>query len=184
MGGRKQIKEAHEKAVVQQFAQFLVQSRDEEWDIIQNHGDPPDGLLKRNDKYLWIEIVDVYHNPDEAHEEQSAVTPGEKRHYHTPLEGFCRGHIDFIAQRIFEEAEKKIRKEGYASLKDTYGPGVLICCERDPLFDSSIDLEFILEEFCTSSQKLHGLNKKNKNAFQGIYLLEQNGKFHRLFPLQ
>ena len=37
MGGRKQIQKAHENAVVQQFAQFRLQSRDEEWLIIQNH---------------------------------------------------------------------------------------------------------------------------------------------------
>ena len=181
MAGRKQIQKAHEKAVVQRFTQFLLQLRNKEWHIIQNHEDPPDGLLKRNDKYLWIEIVDVYHNSDEAHEERSAVTPGEKRHYHTPLEGFCRGPIDFMAQRVFEEVKKKMRKEGYASLRDTYGPGVLLCCERDPLFDSSIDLEFTLEKFRTSGQDLHDLNE---NVFQEIYLLEREGTFHKLFPLQ
>lgn len=181
MGGRKQIQKAHEKAVVQQFAQFCLQSPAENWHIVQDHEDPPDGLLKRNDKYLWIEVVDVYHNSDEAHEERSAVTPGEKRHYHTPLEGFCRDHIDFMAQRVFKEAKKKMQKIGYARLKDTYGPGVLICCERDPLFDSSIDLEFTLEKFRTSGQKFRDLNEK---VFQEIYLFEQNGKFHKLFPLQ
>ena len=181
MGGRKQIQEAHEKAAVERFIQFLVRSRDEKWDIVQNHGDPPDGLLKRNDKYLWIEIVDVYHNSDEAHEERSAVTPGEKRHYHTPRLGFSRGPIDFMAQRVFEEVKKKMRNEKYADLRDNYGPGVLICCERDPLFDSSIDLEFTLEKFRTSGQELHDLNE---NVFQEIYLLGQNGKFHKLFPLQ
>ncbi len=86
-----------------------------------------------------------------------------------------------MAQGVFEEAEKKIRKEGYTSLKDTYGLGVLICCERDPLFDSSIDLEFTLEKFRTSGQNFRDLNEK---VFQEIYLFEQNGKFHKLFPLQ
>ncbi len=137
---------------------------------------PPDGLLKRNDKHLWLEVVDVYNNHDEAHEERSAVTPSEKRHYHTPKPLISRD----MDQRVFDEAEKKMRKEGYASLRDTYGPGVLICCERDPLFALPIALEFILEKFRTSSKHLHDLNE---NVFQEIYLLEQNGTFHKLFPL-
>ncbi len=181
MGGRKQIQKAYEKAVVQQFAQFRLQSRAENWHIVQDHEDPPDGLLKRNDKHLWLEVVDVYHNSDEAHEERSAVTPGEKRYYHTPQPCFSRDPIDFMAQRVFEEVKKKMQKIGYARLKDTYGPGVLICCERDPLFDSSIDLEFTLEKFRTSGQDFHDLNEK---VFQEIYLFEQNSKFHKLFPLQ
>lgn len=177
MDARQQIKEKHEKAVVERFVQFLAQSRNENWHVIQNHGDPPDGLLKRNGKHLWVEIVGVYLNSDEAHEEWSAVTPGEERHYHTPTPLIPRD----MDQRVFEEAEKKMRNEKYAALRDLYGPGVLICCERDPLFDSSMGLEFILEKFRMSSEYLHDLNK---NVFQEIYLLEQNDEFHKLFPLQ
>ena len=180
MAGRKQIQDAHEKAVEQQFAQFLLHSQDEEWLIVQNHTNPPDGLLKRNNKYLWIEIVDVYHNDDEARAERSAVTPSEKRKKHTSRKDRYRGPIDYMAQMVFKEAKKKMGKKNYVKLRDAYGPGVLICCERDPLFDSSIDLEFTLEKFRTNGQKLHD---RNENKFKEIYLLEKNGTFYKLFPL-
>ena len=176
------IQEDHELAVLKLFTQWLASKGLPQYELVARPN-PPDGILRAEPQHLWVEIADAYRSDDEAHEERSHVTPGETPFLHR--EHPIMSPDARTAEAVLREIKKKMTKESYYSAIEKYGPGVLICCERDPLFDQST-LQEILERIELEAEDLQILNK---GVFKEVYLYQspangRAGTFHILcvFP--
>lgn len=178
MNARKKIQEDHELAILTLFIQWLASQGLPRYELVARPN-PPDGILRAEPQHLWVEIADAYRSDDEAHEERSHITPGEKPFLH-------REHPIIspdarTAEVVLREIKKKMTKESYRSAVEKYGSGVLICCERDPLFDQST-LQEILERVESEIEDLQVLNME---VFKDVYLYQNRangrpGAFHKL----
>lgn len=134
MKPREQIKKAHEDAVIGSFLTWFNSKYGTNFEIIDKPV-APDAIAQDGDKYVWIEHADIYRSAEEAREERSAVTPGEKaykRQERSILSPDERTAIAFVST-----LNKKLSKESYEKWHNKYGQGILILTERDPLFDQS-----------------------------------------------
>jgi hypothetical protein len=133
MGNRKEIQDQHELAILNEYINWLNSQSDEEFKIIERP-DPPDAIIKGNDRIKWLEHTDAYRSPEEAQEERSLVTLGEKPFHHkehpiiSPDERF--------AGVVVNNLHSKLQKDSYKVVYEKYGQGTLIVSERDPLFGS------------------------------------------------
>lgn len=163
MGDRQQIQRNHELVVMKRFVEQLGASEGVHYELVIRP-DPPDGIFKSVDKTIWIEVADVYRSADEAHEERSRVTPGESCFVHR--EHFIDEPDERLAIAMLDIIENKISKESYRSVFREYGPGILICCERDPLFD-----EFTVRRIdSVFKEKIPVLEKADKGFFKEVYV--------------
>ncbi len=174
MNHRRRTQEAHEGAVIDTFIQWLGSRSFPPFEIIARP-DPPDAILQAGSDLLWVEVADVYRSADEAHEERSAATPGETRFTHR--EHPIINPDDRMADALLRVVVNKLNRSTYRQVYEQYGPGVLICCERDPLFDSST-LEAIRDRF--DEQTCSELSTLNGGVFKEIYLYERPTIFHQL----
>jgi len=134
MKPREQIKQTHEDAVVDQFLSWYNSKHETKFKVIDKP-EPPDAVAQENEKYLWIEHADIYRSSEEAREERSTVTPGEKpyeRQEHPIVEPNKRVAVAFVST-----LNNKLSKDSYEKWYEKYGPGILVLTERDPLFDQS-----------------------------------------------
>ncbi len=134
MKPREQIQRAHEDAVINSFLAWYNSKNTTNFIVIEKP-DPPDAIAKDGDKLIWIEHADIYRSYEEAQEERSFVTPGEKpyiRKEHPIFSPDERTAIAFITT-----LHKKISKVSYEEWHIKYGQGFLILTERDPLFSQS-----------------------------------------------
>ena len=133
MTSRKEIQEAHENDVIQQLVDWLNFTTSSHFRVT-TRPDPPDAVLCDEccSRWVWAEHADIYRSAEEAHEERSLAVPGEKDYFHTEhpiVEPDQRLAIAFV-----ERLHDKVQKSSYACAFETYGPGILILTERDPLF--------------------------------------------------
>lgn len=174
MGDRQKIQREHELAIMKRFVEWLGASDGSHYELVERP-DPPDGIFESANKRIWLEVADTYRSADEAHEERSRVAPGEKviiHREHPIAEPDMR-----MAIAILDLIEKKISKESYRPAFLSYGPGILICCERDPLFDESTvrTIDSMLNE------RIPALEKADKGLFKEVYVYPAGwGRFGRL----
>jgi len=139
---RKQVKSAHEIAVIDAFVRWYSAATSKNFRII-DRPDPPDAIIQCGSTKRWIEHADVYRNSEEAREEYSYVTPGEKPFDHSEhpiLEPDKR-----IAMACAEVLRKKLTKTSYREFYEEFVGGILLLTERDPSFSEST-LECIKDE--------------------------------------
>ncbi len=134
MGPRDQVKDAHEDAVIAQFVVWLNNQSGKRYQVIAKP-EPPDAVLKCDGEYTWVEHADIYRSAEEAHEEYSAVTPGEREYIHS--EHSIREPDERLASALCVTLQKKLSKESYGEPNGRYGPGILLLMERDALFNKS-----------------------------------------------
>ena len=130
---RKKIQGNHELAVLNEFINWFNSQSHEEFKIIERP-DPPDAIIKGKDRIEWLEHTVAYRSPEEAQEELSLVTPGEKpshRKEHPIIDPDER-----IAAVVVNNLHFKLKKDSYKTVYEKYGQGTLILSERDPLFCS------------------------------------------------
>jgi hypothetical protein len=144
MKSRKEIQEAHEHDVIRQFITWLNSTTSSHFRVTARP-EPPDAVLRDEccSRWVWVEHADIYRSGDEAHEERSLVVPGERDYLHT--EHPIVEPDQTLATAFVETLGAKLQKSSYACVFETYGPGILILTERDPLFTGST-FERIQEE--------------------------------------
>lgn len=160
MKPRERIKQTHEDAVIEKFLSWYNSTHETKFKIIDKP-EPPDAVAQDEGKYIWIEHADIYRSSEEAREERSAVTPGEKpyqRQEHLISEPDKRMAIAFVFT-----LNKKLSNNSYRNWYEKYGPGILILTERDPLFDQST-WDCISEELNSCSFE------NDKGYFKKIFL--------------
>lgn len=163
MSDRQQIQRNHELVVMKRFVEQLGSSEGVHYELVMRP-DPPDGIFKSADKTIWLEVADVYRSADEAHEERSRVTSGESGFVHR--ESPIAEPDERLAIAMLDLIENKISKESYRSVFLKYGPGILICCERDPLFDEST----VRRIDSRLKEKIPVLEKADKGFFKEVYV--------------
>jgi len=176
--GRRQIQTGHEDAIIAEFINWTELNGHPRYELVARP-DPPDVLLRSSSRYMWVELTDVYRSGEEAHEERALVTPSEQHFHHSEhpiLSPDAR-----TAEALVRVIKVKISMDSYLAAFEQYGPGVLICCERDPLFDGDT-LQRIVE---TLHDTVNELDAVDRGFFKEVYLYERSGNgrpatFHRL----
>ena len=163
MDARKPIKSGHESAVIEHFMRWLAENGSLTYEVV-GRPDPPDAILKAIPSYIWLEITDCYRSPEEAREEYSRVTPGETPFVHT--EHPIREPDARTAYSVLLTIAKKFTKDTYGTALKEYGPGILICCERDPLFSDSTLSE--IRDLITDHKD--ELSTMNGGTFRDVFL--------------
>ena len=131
MHNRKKIQDNHELAVLNEFINWLNSQSHQEFKIIERP-DPPDAIIKGNSRIEWLGHTDAYRSPEEAQEERSRVTLGEKP-YHRKEHPII-GSDERIAAVVVNSLHSKLQKDSYKTVYEKYGQGTLIVSERDQLF--------------------------------------------------
>lgn len=176
---RREIQQRHEYAILTLFAQHLSSLTGSTYELVEQP-DPPDGVLRcQLGQSIWVEVADIYRNADEAHEERSHVTPGENRFVHTEHPIVSPDERTAIA--TINVINKKIAKESYQPISEKYGLGILVACERDPLFDENT-LSEIRNRVRNEMARLRSVSK---GFLREIYLYQspangRSGAFHKL----
>lgn len=176
MTSRKEIQEAHERDVIRQCVTWLNSTTSSHFRV-KARPNPPDAVLwdKRSSRWGWIEHADIYRSGDEAHEERSLAVSGEKNYFHAEhpiVEPDQR-----LATAFVETLCDKLQKSSYACAFETYGAGILILTERDPLFAGST-IERIYEGI--AGYEFSGDLGYFKDVYLGYRLL--NGlRFQRIY---
>jgi hypothetical protein len=119
-------------------------------------------------RWLWVEHADIYRSGEEAHEERSLAASEEKDYFHTRhpiVEPDQRLAIAFV-----ETLRDKLQKSSYTCAFKTYGPGILILTERDPLFTGST-VERIYKEI--AADEFSG----DLGYFSDVYFLATRKRF-------
>jgi len=176
---RREVQQRHEYAILTLFAQHLSSLTGSTYELVEQP-DPPDGVLLSQSRHsIWVEVADIYRSVDEAHEERSHVTPGENRFLH-------REHpIVSLDERTAAAAigviKNKIAKDTYRRISEKYGLGILIICERDPLFDENTLTE-IRDSVRNEKDRLGSISK---GFLREVYLYQspangRSGAFHKL----
>lgn len=177
MSDREEVQRKHELAVMNLFVDWLGRQEGVQYELIEQP-DPPDGIYRSSNGTIWIEVADTYRSADEAHEERSRATAGERPFVHTehpipePDERMATAMVNNIA--------KKISKESYRPVLNKYGRGILICCERDPLFDEST-IQRIVSKL---REQTPVLDKADKGFFKELYLYARARDFMKLGEFQ
>lgn len=141
MHSRKVTQDNHELAVLNEFINWLNSQSHEEFKIIERP-DPPDAIIKGNSSTEWLEHTDAYRSPEEAQEERSLVTLGEKTFHRK--EHPIVSPDERITAAVVNNLHSKFQKSSYKAAYEKYGQGSLIVSERDPLFDAHTTLIDIL----------------------------------------
>jgi hypothetical protein len=133
---RKEIQRAHEHDVIRQFVTWLNSTTSSHFRV-KAKPDPPDAVLCDQccSRWVWVEHADIYRSGEEAHEERSLAVPKEKDYFH--IEHPIVEPDQRVATAFIETLGDKLQKTSYACAFETYGPGILILTERDPLFTGS-----------------------------------------------
>jgi hypothetical protein len=113
MSSRKEIQEAHEHDVIQQFVTWLNCTTFSHFRI-KARPNPLDAVLcdGRRPRWVWVEHADIYHSGDEAREERTLAVSGEKDYFHTehPIVEPDRR----FASAFVETLGDKLQKSSYA----------------------------------------------------------------------
>lgn len=160
MRPREQIKRAHESAVIDQFVSWLNRSKGARFTVV-DRPDPPDAIIVDGNKASWVEHADLYRDWEEAREELTFVTPGERHicHSENPI-----ADPDLRTAAAFVQTMRdKLTKGSYKPIFEKYGRGYLVISERDPLFDR----DTIQEIDCATEAALF---REDKRYFKGVFL--------------
>jgi hypothetical protein len=149
MSNHRQIRQAHERAVVDDFVRWLNQTTGSNW-TVSEHSDPPDAIITDGYTTSWVEHADLYRDWKEARSEMSFVVP-VKAHIPHPNQPVYDPDRQ-IADAFMELLQDKLSKNSYRSVHGRYGQGFLVISERDQLFgnDTIAVISRVTDEKCIS----------------------------------
>lgn len=133
---RKDVKEAHELAVIDDFLEWYNAEYDADFEL-KSRPEPPDAVIidYDSDETTWVEICDAFYSADWAHDQFSHATEGEDDFDMKPEHGVYMD-MDKQAALIFvNEAKKKLNKSSYGDVSEEYGPGILVIIVDSPWFN-------------------------------------------------
>tara|TARA_A200000113_G_scaffold223247_1_gene238443 strand:+ start:59 stop:580 length:522 start_codon:yes stop_codon:yes gene_type:complete len=169
----REIKKAHEKAVLTSFNEFMngsVGPTKLDW----NPNDPPDAFGTINQQKAWAEISDAYINSDWA---KSITSYAAEDKEHIPYSGGVMVNPDRRAGEIVKEIIlKKYNKDSIHKVFLEHGPGILIVGAYTPLTFPEEIIDESGEEILASLCDLPRL-------FSSIYLYRNFENGHLFYKL-
>ena len=165
MSDRRNLKSAHEDAVIQQFVDWLNIEKGTNFKITEKP-DPPDALIVDGRKVTWVEQTDLYGSKEEARSEITYLSKAEKHISHDTDTLVVNPEIN-IASVLLDLMKDKLSKNSYTPSKKKYGKGYLVISERDPYFDrQTIEAIDLITE--------NSLIPNDKRCFKGVFLAIRN----------
>src|SRR6266850_1682753 len=132
MNKRKPIHQQHERAVVLDFL-ALLNKRYRARYVVEATPDPPEALIRSGRRRKWVEVADVFHSDDWAHDVFSYATLGEIHH---DTSGQVKVDVDDkLASRFIQVLKSKLTKKTYEPFRDEIGPGYLVIFLHHPWLD-------------------------------------------------
>ena len=107
MNRRRPIKQKHEICVINDFILWNQKQTGELFEVI-SRPDPPDALVRSNQRTTWIEVTDAFYSEGWARDKCTYATPGEK-HQEMACEPYMRMDEQLINQ-FLEIVMKNYRK--------------------------------------------------------------------------
>ncbi len=165
MPDRRPIKQAHERAKVAIFLQWLNARYGAHYTVLAEP-DPPEALIRSGRTTRWVEVTDAFWSDAFAKDEYSYITPGE---VHRPMRSgiFLNADAAF-ADRFTDVVRKKLEKPSYLTCRNSLGPGYLVVPIMYPPF-SSDSIRFMREAWQLA--KINGLA-----CFRSVYIILNMGR--------
>jgi hypothetical protein len=163
---RNEIKDAHERSVVDSFARYLVgQGRTL---TVQGYPDPPDAMVELDGQPGWIEITDAFIGSEFA---RSLTSYAADDRVHIPVEQLSVMDPDAnFSEVVRSVVEKKYAKASIGRIYERHGPGVLLVGLYSPFLGNEERAELI--------QRISAIRQQRDGRFKEIYVYDQAHNFY------
>lgn len=132
INNRRIIQQAHERAVIKDFLNWLNAKHCTKYVVIKEPN-PPEAVIRSLRRTRWVEVGDVFWTGEYARDLYSYATPGET---HRPVGPGPFVDMDISFARSFTKVlGHKLTKKSYGPCYEKYGHGFLILCMHHPWFD-------------------------------------------------
>ena len=166
------IQPAHEESVLDSFGHHL-KNRGIAFRVI-DRPDPPDAVVKLDDRSCWIEITDAFQSAEWA---RSVTSYAAEDRLHQPYKGGVAGETDQAAcEKVMEVILKKYDKETMNNLWSAKGQGILLVGAYTP----SATLEQIIEQ---GGEAILSEVRQRNQIFKSIYLYQNSVSGHTFSKL-
>jgi hypothetical protein len=165
MNGRRPIHQKHEICVINDFISLNHKQTGELFEVI-SCPDPPDAILRSNQRTTWIEVTDAFYSDEWATDKYSYATPGEKHREMSP--GPYIGMDEQLRNQFLEIVKQKLSKDSYSDASTKYDPGILIVGLDSPWSDEQT-AEMIIEA-CKSKE----FKEEYKSYFSHVFISYRN----------
>ncbi len=134
MNKRHQVKDKHERFLIDAFISWWVSQTGEQFSVISRpHPKPPEAIVQSDRRTTWIEVTDAFYSDEWAQDLFSDATPNET---HKPMVPGPFKNMDAkSAARFALLLKKKLSKVSYAEAREKYGPGILLVGMQSLWFD-------------------------------------------------
>jgi hypothetical protein len=166
MSGRRDIQQAHERAQVAIFLEWLNARYGSKFEVV-DEPNPPEAIVRSGRTTRWVEVTTAFWSDRYAQDEYSYATPGE---VHKPIGNgpFVNPDAKFAA-RFVDVIRKKLEKASYLKSKEAYGPGYLLVPIMYPLFNSH-SLGFMRKAWAKANLT------NDRGCFRSVYLTHRAGR--------
>lgn len=130
---REEIKDQHERCVVDQFIHFWDEHHRERFYVVERP-DPPEAIVESSQRQTWIEVATVYVSDEWARDLHSYANPDEKHVLMAP--GPYASMDATFAKRFLRVLSDKLSKKSYRAVARMLGPGILLLDIKSPWFES------------------------------------------------
>lgn len=128
---RKDIKDRHERYVVDEFLRFWESQHHEHFEVVERP-DPPEAVVESPQRRTWIEVGTVYASDAWAKALHSYSNPDEE---HKPMPPGPYVNMDLtFAERFLTVLRDKLTKTSYGPVFKALGPGILVLDTKTPWF--------------------------------------------------
>lgn len=165
MNGRRPIKQKHEICVINDFILWNQKQTGELFEVI-SRPDPPDVVVRSNQRTTWIEVTDAFYSEEWATDKYSYATPGENHQKMAP--GPYMGMDEQLKSRFLKIVKQKLSKDSYSDIYNECGPGILIIGLDSPWADKQT-AEMIID-VCKSEE----LKEVDKGYFSQVFFFYRN----------
>jgi len=165
MNGRRPIKQKHEICVINDFILWNQKQTGELFELI-SRPDPPDAVVRSNQRTTWIEVTDAFYSEGWARDKCTYATPGEN--HQEMASGPYMGMDEQLINQFLEIVMQKLSKGSYSDASTKYGPGILIVGLDSPWSDEQTT-EMIIEA-CKSKE----LKEVDKGYFSQVFFFYRN----------
>lgn len=173
MVSRRNLKNAHEDAVLRQFKEYLA-GNGAQLDVLERP-EPPEAIVELNGKRTWIEVTDAFLDKDHAISLTSSAADDAE---HIPDDGRLIIEPDEKFSSVLRSViEAKYDKASMQSIAASQGSGILLV----GIFTPFTTAEAVAHEEAEAVARL--VSGKPVQVFESIYTYEGTGQrsFHVLF---
>lgn len=163
---RRDLKKAHESAVLQQFSEYM-KSLGNTFEVLETP-DPPDAIIKINDKKIWLEITDAF--LDDAHAIGLTTGVSEGVNHISDSGRLIIEPDEVFASVLLSVIDAKYDKTSMHTIFHKQGAGILLVGIFTP-FASAADV--VQSEVKRISDLVA---KKSVKVFDAIYVYDGIGK--------